>query len=151
MKTSVGGVLFIQNYESLKLKSYQCAAGIWSIGYGTTAGIVEGLIINRHIADALFKVDLEKFEYCVNAKVDHYLLQEQFDALVSLVYNIGCGAFERSKLLKRINAMDSLELIKKEWCEFRLVNGKVYKGLELRRADEIELWRDGDYTRNYRK
>jgi lysozyme len=91
-------------------------------------------------AEALFEKDLAPKVAAVNARVSVPLYQGQFDASVSLVYNIGEGAFAKSTALKKINAARHEEVPAqiKRWNK---AGGKVVKGLERRREAEAELYR----------
>lgn len=131
----------IAKYEGCKLKAYKCPAGIWTIGYGHTgADVYEGVIISKNEADMLLEKEIKKLREQINFLLDVPLKDNQVDALISLAYNVGLGSFKRSKLLKRINNNDDLELIAKEWLEFNKVNGKTLRGLLRRRAEEISLF-----------
>lgn len=143
MKTSAVGRRLIKSFEGYRGEAYLCPAGVWTIGYGHTSGVNPGDTCTREEADEFLKEDLTKAENAVNAqKLD--LQQSQFDALVSLVYNIGSGSFQRSTLLKLLKvdtiARDNLE---KEWKSWRMSGGQVLKGLERRRTAEWMLYKNG--------
>lgn len=95
---------FIHRWEGLRLKAYQDIAGIWTIGYGTTKNVKPGMVITKEQAEQFFRKDIKWVENAINTQVKVRLNQNQFDALASLIYNIGAGAFGRSTLLKRLNA-----------------------------------------------
>jgi lysozyme len=140
MKTSFDGKNLIKKFEGLRLQAYQCSAGVWTIGYGHTGGVKEGSRITQAQADTLLEGDLAAFEGAVNAAGIPHLTQNQFDALVSLVYNIGVGAFSKSTLLRlaRINPMDAR--IRHEFLRWVNVNGTPNAGLRKRREQEAELY-----------
>lgn len=111
MKTSIKGEEFIVCEEGERLKAYQDAVGIWTIGVGHTGfvdntPVMKGLIITQEKSREILRKDLNRFEKAINNGVKVPLSQHQFDALVSLVFNIGEGAFLRSTLLKKLNLSD---------------------------------------------
>lgn len=121
------------------LKAYKCPAGVWTIGYGHTHGVTEGLTITEQIADELLKEDLKDFEKCIN-DLHINLRQNQFDALVALVFNIGTGRFQSSTLRKKLAANATDQTIAKEFKKWVYAGGKVLQGLINRRNEEAELW-----------
>lgn len=107
MKISVNGIYLIKEFEGLNLTAYQDSAGVWTIGYGHTGPDVKrGLKISEQDADALLRDDLHAAEQAVARHVKVHLNQNEFDALVSLVYNIGAAAFRKSTALRRLNEND---------------------------------------------
>lgn len=110
MKLSSQGEAFIVREEGERLTAYLDAVGIWTIGVGHT-GFVDnkpvsaGMTITQAKSREIFRTDIARFERAVN-QVAVPLNQNQFDALVSLAFNIGEGAFLRSTLLKKLNAGD---------------------------------------------
>lgn len=106
MKLSENGAKVLILREGLKLKAYKDTKGIWTIGVGHTGPeVVEGLVITKEKAHELFQKDVAWAEDAVNL-VKAPLTQNQFDALVSFVFNIGAGAWKRSTMLKMLNAGD---------------------------------------------
>lgn len=89
--------------------------------------------------DILLSQDLEESENAVNSNVNQELNQDQFDALVSFVFNVGVSAFEKSTLLKCINNGDYSE-VPFQLRRWNKGNGRVILGLVNRREKEIELW-----------
>jgi len=106
MKIGNKGLEMIKHFEGLELKAYQCAAGVWTIGYGHTKDVVEGDIITEEQADEMLVEELKEYENYVNTLVTCDLNQNQFDALVSWVYNLGPANLQASTLLKVLNAGD---------------------------------------------
>src|SRR5690606_15582818 len=138
------GIDLIRNFESLRLNAYDDGVGVWTIGYGTTkypggVRVKKGDVCTLDQAKAYMQHDLKKFEQTVNSTVKVPVNQNQFDALVSLAYNIGPTAFEESTLVKRLNeknykaAAEQFDL----WVNAR---GKRLQGLVNRRAIEKELF-----------
>ena len=107
MKLSENGIKVLTMREGLRLKAYKDVKGIWTIGVGHTGPEVkEGLVIGELHAYDLFHLDVAWAEECVNDNVHAPLTQNQFDALVSFVFNVGQGAFKRSTMLKKLNVLD---------------------------------------------
>jgi len=108
MKTSPKGIALIKEFEGLRLKAYKCPGGVWTIGYGHTAGVRPGMVITEAQAEEFLKEDLFSCENAVNNQ-KLSINQNQFDALVSLIYNIGIGNFQKSTLLRkaRVNPNDN--------------------------------------------
>ena len=140
MKTSLNGIQFIEQFESFQPKAYHCPTGILTIGYGHTGPDVhEDQVIDQDTATVLMMDDLTKVEKCINDHVIVPLSQNQFDALVSLTFNIGCGAFTTSTLLKIINdgRPDQAALQFVRWDH---IGSLVSQGLLRRRTAEQALY-----------
>jgi len=86
---------------------------------------------------AWLRTDVETSEHYVNNLVKVPLTQSQFDALVSLVFNIGGGAFRKSTLLLRLNDGEDLQAAD-EFLKWNRAGGKVMAGLVKRRESERE-------------
>jgi|SRR6185503_16837352 len=112
MQLSENGFKIIKNFEGLRLAAYRDAAGVWTIGYGSTRyhdgkRVKPGdKLANEAQADALFRNTLAQYEQAVNQSVKVPLTQNQFDALMSFTYNEGTGALEGSSLLGKLNEKD---------------------------------------------
>lgn len=142
-KLSIGprGLALIRKFEGLELKAYQDIGGIWTIGYGHTGpDVTEGMVIDGRRAEALLSLDVGVFERCVRRHATVSLTQNQFDAMVALAYNIGCGRFKESTMLRRFNDGHSPESVAEAWAWWNRVNGEVVKGLVNRRRAEIDLF-----------
>ena len=144
MSLSLEGINQICNFEGLKLSAYDDSTGVWTIGYGTTRypngkRVSEGDRCTLEQAKAYMQHDLKIFERAVNSAVKVSLKQNQFDALVSLAYNIGVGAFKNSTLLKNLNLGDYKEAANQfdVWVN---AGGKRLQGLVNRRAIEKKLF-----------
>ena len=141
---STSGMALICGFEGLKLKAYDDGVGVWTIGFGTTIypngiKVRKGDTCTEAQAKAYMADDLKKFESAVNSAVTVPINQNQFDALVSLTYNIGMGAFKESTLLKKLNEAD----YKSASAQFAVWNkggGKIMQGLVNRRAEERKLF-----------
>lgn len=134
----------LKRYEQLALKAYLCPAGKWTIGWGHTGKDVhEGLSITRERAEQLFARDLQRFEKALNESLMHFADFPQlcFDALVSLMFNIGTAAYATSTIKRRFHEHAvkpcTAREIAAQFNRWKLVKGKVNDGLLARRADEI--------------
>ena len=141
MITSKNGVDLIKRFEGLKLEAYLCPAKVWTIGYGTTENIKEGDIITESQAEQLLIKDLARFEIQLNRAMCGYMLtQNQFDALISFLYNVGIGNFKVSTLLRKILMGAENEKIGNEFKRWVYADGKKLDGLIRRRKAEQELF-----------
>lgn len=139
MQLSEKGKTLIKKYEGLKLSAYKCPAGVWTIGYGHTAGVFEGQKITSDQADEFFDNDITQFEKIVLELCNVPLKQGQFDALVSFVYNVGKTAFANSTLLKLLN-QKKYTAAGNEFSRWVYVRDKKLQGLVKRRIDERFLF-----------
>ncbi len=140
MRTSEEGVNLIKSFEGFSHRAYKCPAGVWTVGYGSTGPHVKSnTLVTTAEATELLKKDLEKFEKCINGAVKVGLLQCQFDALVSFVYNVGPGSFLTSTLLKYLNQGNMLEA-SNQFLRWTLAGGKRLPGLLTRRTKERALF-----------
>ena len=137
-KIGQAGLALIKQYEGCRLAAYRCAAGVWTIGYGHTAGVHSGMTITQAQADAYLQQDIAKFEGYVNnpayVPITEQLNQNQFDALVSFAFNLGAGNLR--KLCKGRTAAQIAQAMT-QYCK---ANGKVLAGLRRRRAAEKALF-----------
>lgn len=150
MKTSDRGVALIKTHEGLRLDAYPDAVYGWArvtIGYGHTSqagppNVTRGMRITADEADAILRSDLRKFEVAVTGMVHVPLTQSQFDALVSLAFNIGPAALASSTLLRKLNAGD-YQGAADQFPVWNKSAGKTLPGLVKRRAAERALFLDG--------
>lgn len=130
----------VREFEGLRLEAYLDTGGVWTIGYGHTGEEVKrGLTIDLAQAETWLTEDLREAEGYVSKLVKVGLTQNQFDALVSFVYNIGGTAFGYSTLLRKLNAGD-YEGAANQLLRWNKDNGKVIGGLTNRRKKERELF-----------
>lgn len=144
LKTSSNGIKLIKEFEGCRLKAYKCPAGVWTIGIGHTGlvngkPITEGMTITDLMAETLLAIDLQKFENAINTLVKKPLTQNEFDALVSFVFNIGIGNFQKSTMLKLLNN-GHMPLAAGQFDRWNKAGGKVLKGLTRRRQAEKILF-----------
>ena len=143
MKTSPKGIALIIEFEGLRLKAYQCPGGVWTIGYGHTAGVKPGMVITEAQAEEYLKADLIAFERYLNG-LGLALNQNQFDALISFIYNVGTGNFSRSTLLRKVRANPQDNSIMDEFLRWVYSKGRVLPGLQRRRLAEMKLYFSND-------
>lgn len=144
-KINQAGINLIKKYEGLKLVAYLCPANVWTIGYGTTRypngnKVKQGEKCTQEQAEEYLKHDLIQFELSVDALFRDDINSNQFSALVSFAYNLGATNLRNSTLLKKVNANLSDPTIKAEFLKWNRANGKVLRGLTLRREDEAKLY-----------
>ena len=114
MKTSNNGIELIKRHEGLRLNAYKCTSGKLTIGYGHTKGVKIGQTITKEEAERLLREDLIVAENEIN-RHNLNLNQNQFDALVSFVFNVGIGNFQTSTLLKKIKLDPNNKSIENEF------------------------------------
>ena len=98
----------------------------------------EASTISEADADSRLRVDIHFAEDCVNDHVEVSLTQNQFDSLVSFVFNLGCGAFKGSTLLALLNA-GKTDAVPAQFARWNKANNRVLPGLVKRRKAEAEL------------
>jgi lysozyme len=145
-RTPPEAVSLIKEFEGLRLEAYQCQAGVWTIGYGRTAGVRKGQTITEAEADEMLAQDLVNFEVEVDRLVTADVPDVQIGALVSLAYNIGLGAFGKSSLLKAVNAGQPVDALWLQWSRYTAPDGtkKESAGLLRRRRAELALWHSAE-------
>ncbi|MCB2097226.1 MAG: glycoside hydrolase family protein [Parvularculaceae bacterium] len=143
MKISEAGIDLIKRFEGLELESYQDIAGVWTIGYGHTETAGPNQKINEREAEELLRRDIAPRERAVEQLAGVSLNQNEFDALVSFVFNVGAGAFKNSTARKRLNRNDRLGAAEAlTWWNKATVGGvlREVRGLTRRRAAERALF-----------
>lgn len=158
LSLSEEGLAFIQGFEDFKDETYIDEAGHPTIGYGhrLLPGEDEKFKngIDNDAALELLAKDVKIAEGVVNRLVKPRLSQSQYDALVSLVYNIGGSAFGDSQVLKRLNSGDYAKAAE-EMATWRLVTNpttkkkEVNQGLVTRRCNELRIFGGGPYGINW--
>ena len=144
MSVSNKGVDLICEFEGEQLIAYDDGVGIWTIGFGTIkypdgVRVKKGDTCTLEQAKEYMRHDLIEFEHTVNISVKVPLNQNQFDALVSLAYNIGSNAFKSSTLVKELNTGD-YQGAADQFNVWVNAGGKRMQGLVNRRAKEKELF-----------
>jgi len=142
MKTTAKGRALIEQREGTELVAYRDSVGVLTIGVGHTSAagpptVIPGMRITAAKADEILSRDLVKFETCVDAAVKVALADHEFDALVSLCFNIGGGNFTNSTLVKKLNAGDRMGAAD-AFMSWTKAGGKVVQGLVNRRRAECQ-------------
>jgi lysozyme len=142
MHTSQRGIDLIKAAEGLRLVAYPdpaTGAEPWTIGYGTTRGVMQGMRITAEQADQYLKSDVARFEPELANLVKVPLTQNQWDALMSFVYNLGSANLASSTLLKLLNA-GYYARAADQFPRWNKAAGKELPGLTKRRAAEQALF-----------
>jgi lysozyme len=139
MKISQEGLALIKKFEGCELKAYHCAAGVPTIGYGSTHGVTMDMQITQEEADELLMDDVSKFEEAVAKAVKVPLEQNQYDALVSWTFNLGPSNLSSSTMLRVLNE-GNYEEVPAQIKRWNKAGGKVLQGLIRRREAEALLF-----------
>lgn len=145
MRISPAGLQLIKSFEGFRETAVRLPDGRWTIGYGHVRTAREGLTISPKDADALLLHDLKPIENAVSNMIYAPLMQGQFDALVSLAFNISMGQFRDSEIVRLMNSGDYLgaanafDLWRKARLHGRVI---VVDALVRRRAAEKALFLD---------
>ena len=151
MRVSDAGLRFIAAHEGSRNRPYNDPSGFCTVGIGHLIGRRRctqadynqwGTLTEQQILD-LFREDIRRFEDPVSAAVKVPLTQNQFDALVSFSFNVGVGAFQKSTLLRKLNAGDYGGAAA-EFAKWNKSAGRVLAGLTRRRAEERALFLRAD-------
>jgi len=137
---SAAGLKLTKSFEGCELTAYVDQGGVWSIGYGHTGMYVrEGMTITQAEADALLSLDVAFAVKCVNKLVTANIRQNQFDALVDFVFNLGCSRLANSQLLLDVNAGKFFEAAA-QFLRWDHVGKVVMPGLARRRRAEAAMF-----------
>lgn len=139
MKTGSKGIELIKRWEGFKANAYLCPAGVWTIGYGHTGGVKSGDVVTKAEAEAYLRADLAVAEQAVSGKL-LLISQNQFDALVSFVFNVGTGNFNGSTLLRLGRTDVNNPAIRTEFSRWINAGGRILAGLVARRRAEADLY-----------
>jgi RHS repeat-associated protein len=154
MHLSEAGYGFLKAYEGFRPEMYNLNDGGYTIGYGYHIPIGDESKFANGItesgADVLLHSIMDKYENQVRNYIDVALTQNQFDALVSLAYNLRGGLSNASKLVDAINNQVGEEKMRNTWYLYSMPNRPdLHTGLLNRRKDEFEIWQNINYTRDY--
>ena len=137
------GLMLVKQFEGFRPKVYRDAAGKKTIGYGHLVKKGEKFkFLTRGKAENLLKKDVSKADRCIDEYVEVPLTQNQHDALVSFVYNIGGNAFRESTLLEKLNGRDYAGA-RDEFKKWVYSGKKPVGGLIARREEESRLFAEG--------
>lgn len=139
MKTSQNGLNLIEQSEGVRLTAYRDSVGILTIGYGHTGNVAVGETCSLQQANEWLQQDVAGAEFVINKVVTAPLNQNQFDALVDFVFNLGAGNFQSSTLLRLLNSGD-YQGASNEFPKWNHAGGVVLAGLTTRRLAEQKLF-----------
>jgi lysozyme len=135
LSLSASALVGIAGWEGYSGTAYQDIVNIWTIGFGTTAGVKKGQTIDPVKALQRKLTDVQKFEGALKQCIKVPLHQHEYDAYLSLAYNIGPTAFCNSTLVRRLNE-SQYDLACREILRWDKAGGKPVRGLTLRREAE---------------
>ncbi|HEY6375956.1 MAG TPA: lysozyme [Edaphobacter sp.] len=134
------GLALTKKFEGCVLTAYADQGGVWTIGYGHTGpGVHAGLTITQDQADAFLESDVAGSVTCVNRLVLGNINQNQFDAMVDFVFNLGCASLSQSTLLRYVNTGDFADAAT-QFLRWDHIRGVVIAGLTRRRQAEAALF-----------
>ena len=139
MNISNTGIDLIKHFEGCETEAYLCPAGVPTIGYGHIKGVQMGDVITEAQAHEMLVEELDEYESYINDLVTVSLNQNQFDAMVSWVYNLGGGNLRASTLLKVLNSGD-YSGVPGQIMRWNKAGGRVLEGLTRRRQAEADLF-----------
>ena len=132
-------IALIKQFEGCRLSAYQDIRGIWTIGFGETAGVTEGMTITQEQADEYLARDLQSFAAAIDRLITTKLNDNQFSALLDFTYNLGSGTLQRSTLRMQINRGE-LSGIPRQLEKYCYAGTIKSTGLIRRRQAETTLW-----------
>lgn len=140
---SAAGLALTKQFEGCVLTAYQDQVGVWTIGYGHTGtDVKQGMTITEDQASVLLAADVAWAVTCVNRSVTSEINQNQFDAMVDFVFNLGCASFGQSTLLRLVNGGDFADAAP-QFLRWNRAGGQVVAGLTKRRQAEMSLFTSG--------
>lgn len=147
MDMSQDGLKRLIEREGMRLKAYRDGGGVWTICAGHTSAVGLPIVRPGMTATAeecmdMLRRDVAKFETCVETILKVPVAQHEFDAMVSLAYNIGCAAFRRSSVARYLNAGNRARAAN-SFLLWNKDDGRVVKGLINRRRSEREQFLGG--------
>ena len=141
MRASATLIAAIKKFEACALTAYQDSVGVWTIGYGHTAGVKRGDKITLYQAEQFLKEDLAKFEAITN-KVKGLSTQGRYDAVLDFIYNCGPANFNASTLKKYIESGKKTWEIQEQFLRWVNASGKKLGGLITRRIWEANRFNE---------
>lgn len=141
------GISVITYYEGCSLEAYWDPYGkVWTIGYGHTNGVYEGMVITEEQAIEFLKEDCLVAEKGIKDYITRELKQYEFDALVSFLFNVGEYTLLNDKTLRGYVNSGNSQGVYDRLQEYVHAGGQVLPGLVKRRKTEGELYRDNDLS-----
>lgn len=150
MKASERAISLIKKFEGLRLTSYRCSAGKWTIGWGSTKDVTPGMTIDLREAELRLIRDLSAIEDELTRMIKIPLSQNQYDAIVSWAFNFGTTRIRASELIRKLNL--GLPGVSDEflrWVHERnpaTMKMRKSPGLVRRRKEEKDLFDESSVT-----
>ena len=136
------GLELIKSFEGCRLSAYRCPAGVWTIGYGRTQGVYEGMTITQEQADNMLREDVKYYADAVDRYNSRFnFTPEEFDSLTSFTYNCGVGSLQAV-----MSCCNTKQEIAEECKLYNKGAGVVLAGLVRRREEEYKLFMSGSST-----
>lgn len=137
-------ISLIKKYEGCRLSAYQDAVGIWTIGFGTTRihdrAVVQSDVLTLTECEQYLIEHAELISRQIKKCLEVEISENELDALICFVYNIGIGNFRRSTLLLLLNQKAPSKIVALEFLKWNRAGSKVLAGLIARRKDEHDLF-----------
>ena len=141
MRASSTLIAAIKKFEGVRLTAYQDSVGVWTIGYGHTAGVKKGDKITEYQAEQFLREDLKKFE-AVADKCKRISTQGRYDAILDFIYNLGPAKWNSSTLKKYIEAGKATWEIQEQFLRWVNAGDKKLGGLVTRRIWEANRFNE---------
>ena len=133
------GLELIKSFEGCQLTAYKCPANVWTIGWGHTQGVYDGMTITQEQADNMLREDVKYYADAVDRYNSRFnFTQEEFDALTSFTYNCGVGSLQAV-----MSCCNTKQEIAEECKLYNKGGGVVLAGLVRRREEEYKLFMSG--------
>lgn len=141
MTLGAAGTALIKSFEAYRDHAYlPTPHDVWTIGWGHTKGVYQGMTCTPAQAEQFFHDDTAAAVAAVNASIPTTVTQNQFDAMVSLAFNIGIGNFEHSTLVQLLRSGAQRALVGGQFLRWNKQAGTVLAGLTRRREAEQKLF-----------
>lgn len=141
MRASSTLIAAIKKFEGVRLTAYQDSVGVWTIGFGHTAGVKKGDKITEYQAEQFLREDLKKFE-AIADKCKRIATQGRYDAILDFIYNCGPANWNSSTLKKYIEAGKAVWEIQEQFLRWVNAGGKKLGGLVTRRIWEANRFNE---------
>jgi len=133
-------------FEKNELKAYKKHDGVWTIGYGITSSsgfsVYKGLTITKEESESLFAEKLELYSNQLSSLIKVTVNKSQYIALLDFFWNVGETNFEKSTLLKKLNA-NLFDAVPEQFMRWKYDEGEILAGLIKRRLSECALFKTG--------
>lgn len=149
LSLSALGAMGIVAHEGMRKVAYVDPVGVVTVCAGHTSTAKLGQVKTKAECAELLKLDVVHAEKAVKRLVKAPITTEQYDSLVSFVFNVGETSFAKSTLLKKINSFDCWGA-GAEFDKWTYAGGRQLPGLVKRRADERKHWETGCAKGNYK-